>query len=358
MDASLHPLHRHWENHRMNRIAILDAADRRVVLAEGAQRLKLLPVVLEKDFWVCWMLGLLFGRPERSEALVFKGGTALSKVFGVIQRFSEDIDLSVAPATLGFAEAEMDESMSRRRRGQLIENLEAACRQWVAERLQPELEQEITAVVGARPGGARWLEFETDTVTQSPVLYFHYPGTQEVDVPYIRRAVKLELGSLTDQRPVGRHRVRPWLAEVLPGPLAGMACDVVALDVGRAFWEKATILHAEHHRDAESPMPGNYSRHYADVAALAACHEVRHALLDIALLERVVDWKSRFFARSWARYDLAKPGTFRLVPPEFRLSELEADYAKMRPMFLAEPPPFAEIIEGVRGLETRINRAA
>lgn len=97
-------------------------------------------------------------------------------------------------------------------------------------------------------------------------------------------------------------------------------------------------------------MPGNYSRHYADVAALAACHEVRHALSDIALLERVVDWKSRFFARSWARYDLAKPGTFRLVPPEFRLSELEADYAKMRPMFLAEPPPFAEIIEGVRGL--------
>ena len=242
MDASLHPLHRHWENHRMNRIAILDAADRRVVLAEGAQRLKLLPVVLEKDFWVCWMLGLLFGRPERSEALVFKGGTALSKVFGVIQRFSEDIDLSVAPAILGFAEAEMDESMSRRRRGQLIENLEAACRQWVAERLQPELEQEITAVVGARPGGARWLEFETDTVTQSPVLYFHYPGTQEVDVPYIRRAVKLELGSLTDQRPVGRHRVRPWLAEVLPGPLAGMACDVVALDVGRAFWEKSTLF--------------------------------------------------------------------------------------------------------------------
>lgn len=202
----------------MNRIATLTAADRRVLLGEGAQRLKLLPVVLEKDFWVCWMLGLLFGHPERSGALVFKGGTALSKVYGVIQRFSEDIDLSVSPANLGIAEAEVDESMSRRRRDQWIHNLEAACRQWVAERLQPELEQEITAVIGARAGGRRWLEFETDTVTQSPVLYFHYPGTQEAGVPSIRRAVKLELGSLTDQRPVGRHRVRPWLTEVLPGP--------------------------------------------------------------------------------------------------------------------------------------------
>jgi hypothetical protein len=104
-------------------------------------------------------------------------------------------------------------------------------------------------------------------------------------------------------------------------------------------------------------MPGNYSRHYADVAALAACHEVGHALSDVALLERVVNWKSRFFARSWARYDLAKPGTFRLVPPEFRRSDLAADYAKMRPMFLAEPPPFADIIEAVHGLEKRINRA-
>ena len=342
----------------MNRVARLDAADRRVLLAEGSQRLKRLPVVLEKDFWVCWMLGLLFGRSEWSGALVFKGGTALSKVFGVIQRFSEDIDLSVSPATLGIAEAEVDESMSRRRRDQWIEDLEAACRQWVAERLQPELEQEITGIIGTRPGGRQWLEFETDTATQSPVLYFHYPGTQEAGVPYIRRAVKLELGSLTDQRPVGRHRVRPWLAEVLPGSMAGMACDVVALEVGRAFWEKATILHAEHHRDAASPMPGNYSRHYADVAALAASREVGHALSDVALRERVVIWKSRFFARSWARYDLAKPGTFRLLPPEFRLSELAADYAKMRPMFLVEPPPFEDILEAVRGLETRINRAA
>ena len=78
----------------MNRFALMPAEDRRVVLAEAGERLQIQPVVLEKDFWVCWMLGLLFGQPKWAEALVFKGGTALSKVFGIIRRFSEDIDLS------------------------------------------------------------------------------------------------------------------------------------------------------------------------------------------------------------------------------------------------------------------------
>jgi hypothetical protein len=48
-----------------------------------------------------------------------------------------------------------------------------------------------------------------------------------------------------------------------------MGCDVVALEEERAFWEKATILHAEHHRDLKTPMPGHYSRHYAEAAGTA-----------------------------------------------------------------------------------------
>ena len=111
----------------MNRVASMPVAERRVVFAEAAERLQIQPVIVEKDFWVCWMLGLLFGRTEWSEVLVFKGGTALSKVFGIIRRFSEDIDLSVSPATLGISEAEVNEAGSRRQRDQWMENLEAAC---------------------------------------------------------------------------------------------------------------------------------------------------------------------------------------------------------------------------------------
>ena len=342
----------------MNRIATLNAGDRRALMAEGTQHLMLLPVVLEKDFWVCWMLGLLFGRREWSEALVFMGGTALSKVFGIIRRFSEDIDLSVSPATLGISEAEVNEAGSRRQRDQWMGNLEAACSRWVTERLQPDLERKIFAVIGPRPGGRSWLEFETDAATHSPVLYFHYPTTFEAGAAYIRRSVKLEFGSLTDQRPVGQHRVRPWLADILPVPLGEMSCDVVALEVERAFWEKATILHAEHHRDLATPMPGRYSRHYADVAAMADRPETERALADDALRERVVNWKARFFARSWARYDLAKPGTFRLVPPAQRVAELARDYQEMRDMFLDAPVAFDLMLGTLRQLEVRINQPA
>jgi hypothetical protein len=135
-----------------------------------------------------------------------------------------------------------------------------------------------------------------------------------------------------------------------------MGCDVVALEVERAFWEKATILHAEHHRDLATPMPGHYSRHYADVATLANRTETTRALADDALRARVVIWKSRFFARSWARYDLAQPGTFRLAPPAARMAEMARDYQEMRDMFLDPPPSFDVVLETLNKLKARINR--
>jgi len=342
----------------MNRLASMPVTEQRVVIAEAAERLQIKPVIVEKDFWVCWMLGLLFGRMEWSEALVFKGGTALSKVFGIIRRFSEDIDLSVSPATLGISESEVEQADSRSKRDQWMENLEAACGKWVAQRVQPELEQGICTVIGLRRGGQNWLEFQMDAATHSPVLLFYYPSTLGVETGYIRRWVKLEFGSLTDQRPVAKHRVRPWLADILPPPLVEMSCDVVALEVERAFWEKATILHMEHHRDLATAMPRNYSRHYADVAAMANRPEVERALMDDKLRERVVRWKSRFFARTWARYDLAKPGTFRLVPPLAHTAELARDYHEMRDMFLDPPTSFEVILETLTRLEARINRIA
>ena len=339
----------------MNRLALMSLEDRLAVFAEAGERLQINPVVLEKDFWVCWMLGLLFGQAKWAEALVFKGGTALSKAFGIIRRFSEDIDLSVSPVTLGISELEVEQAKSRRQRDQWMENLEAACSQWVRQELQPELERSIRAVLGVRLGNKDWLEFETDANTHSPVLLFYYPSALAPGADYIRRWVKLEFGSLTNQRPTGMHRVCPWVANILPAPLAEMGCHLVALEVERAFWEKATILHAEYHRDPATPMPGRYSRHYADVAAMANRPEVERALSDYELRERVVSWKSQFFARSWARYELAKPGTFRLVPAAGRTKELDRDYQEMREMFLDAPASFENILETLRVLENRIN---
>ena len=80
------------------------AEDQATIIREVAAQRGVSAVMVEKDFWVSWTLAVLFAHPEFAEQLVFKGGTSLSKVFGVIQRFSEDIDLSVSPEFLGISE--------------------------------------------------------------------------------------------------------------------------------------------------------------------------------------------------------------------------------------------------------------
>nr|ALS92084.1 MetaGeneMark_Unknown Function [uncultured bacterium] len=92
------------------------------------------------------------------------------------------------------------------------------------------------------------------------------------------------------------------------------------------------------------------------MAALARSDKVEQALARDDLRERVANWKSRFFAATWARYDLAKPGTFRLVPPDSRLSELKRDYQKMRQMFITSSKGAGSTISIVENLESRINQ--
>ena len=91
------------------------------------------------------------------------------------------------------------------------------------------------------------------------------------------------------------------------------------------------------------------------MAAMAEHKKTAPAVSGDNMRQRVVDWKSRFFAANWARYDLAKPGTFRLAPPEFRMDELERDYREMRPMFLNEPPLFATVVKALSDLEQRMS---
>ena len=334
------------------------ASEQSLIIRETASRRGILPVMVEKDFWVSWTLAVLFAHPEFGDQLVFKGGTSLSKVFGAIERFSEDIDLSVSPEFLGIGEESVERAASRNKRTERMKELEAACIERVRDRFVPELERIAREALGERRGGAAWMEFQIDANTDSPVVLFHYPSNEPTGFEYLGRLVKMEFGSLTDQRPVGTHALRPWLAEEFPNQFEDFRCQAVALDLERTFWEKATILHAEYHRDPTQAMRDRFSRHYSDVAALARSAIADGALASEELRQRVTDWKSRFFPANWARYDLAKPGTFHLVPPESRRAELERDYRAMRDMFLVEPLPFERLLESLHGLENRINQIA
>ena len=169
--------------------------------------------------------------------------------------------------------------------------------------------------------------------------------------------MKLEFGSLTDQLPVGRHPIRPWIADVLPDAFLDWRCDVIALELERSFWEKATILHAEYHRPSDKATPDRFSRHYADTAALPKHPTASDVMRQHELRALVVEWKTRFFGSSWANYDDAKLGTFRLVPPDSRRSALRRDYQAMRDMYLTEPATFDDILATLADLENRINDA-
>jgi hypothetical protein len=334
------------------------ASEQAEIIRETAARRGLLPVMVEKDFWVSWMLAVLFAHSEFGDQLVFKGGTSLSKVFGAIERFSEDIDLSVSPGFVGIDEHWVEQAESRNKRTERMKELEAACIEGVRNRFVPELEGIARESLGERPGGRPWMDFQTDAATDSPVVLFRYPSNEASGFEYLGRFVKMEFGSLTDQRPVGTHAIRPWVADEFPKQLEDFRCEAVVLDLERTFWEKATILHAEYHRDPAQAMRDRFSRHYSDVAALARHAAADRALADKELRQRVTEWKTRFFAANWARYDLAKPGSFRLVPPQSRLAELARDYRAMRDMFLVEPPPFERLLGSLRSLESRINQNA
>ena len=182
-----------------------------------------------------------------------------------------------------------------------------------------------------------------------------YPGGSVENLAYIRRSVKIELGSLTDQQPTAIHTVRPWVADELPMAFEDWKCEVVALDISRTFWEKLTILHCEFHRPAKDPMPDRYARHYSDVARLLGHPQAKNFLEDKDLAVRVAEWKKKLFYRAWASYDTAKHGSIKLVPPNDRLSDLKKDYVAMRPFFLSEPQTFEEVIAALEKAEAQIN---
>lgn len=330
----------------------LSAADRRAVYERAADAIGIQPLMLEKDAWVCWTLRQLFALPGARAHFIFKGGTSLSKVWKVIERFSEDIDVSLSREWLGFTGARDPEAAtSRKQREKLLLELSSACATKLRDEVLPALRKSFTAALGT----AGWsLDIASD---DNQALQFSYPSafTDAPGLSYVRPVVKLECGARSDRWPVAEQSLVPYVAEALPGLFGDAAFHVPVLDIERTFWEKATILHAEAHRPNDKATPDRFSRHYADLAALAQAPTGAAALTRDDLRSRVVAHKQVFFASAWASYPTAVPGTFRIIPSADRLTVLAADYRAMRDMFFRPPPAWTEVVETLTQLERRIN---
>ena len=187
------------------------------------------------------------------------------------------------------------------------------------------------------------------------VVQFRYP-TAAKKLDYVAPQVVLELGTHAEFVPHDNFTIRSFVAEEFPDVVADGDVAVVALLAKRTFWEKATILHAEYYRPLEKPLLNRYSRHYYDISMLAQGPIKAEALSDMDLLAQVVRHKETFYPSGWAHYELARPGSLRLVPREERIAALATDYRNMGVMIFGEPPAFDSIIKTLAALEHEINR--
>lgn len=126
----------------------LSPEERRIFFEGTATPRNVQAQIMEKDFWVCWTLKEMFRLPAIGEHLIFKGGTSLSKVFRLIERFSEDIDVSIDRGFLGFGGAnEPEEGASNKEKQRRIKALKVACQQRISGELLPAFEAAIGAKV-------------------------------------------------------------------------------------------------------------------------------------------------------------------------------------------------------------------
>ena len=324
----------------MDKVAHSSSDEREALFVEVSRRMGIDPAMVEKDFWVVWVLGRLFSSDRLASRILFKGGTSLSKVFGLIDRFSEDIDLILDWNEVVHEDPNLERSKTKQ--DQFNKMVHELSQKYIAAVFLPD----VRGVIGDTCS----LGIEANT---PDVINIQYPSI--FGNSYLRPEIRLEVGPLAQWIPNAKYTVCSFVAQTFPDLFTSLGCDVHAIKPERTFWEKATILHHEANRPEASPVPTRYSRHYYDLYLMAQSEVKAAALADLQLLETVVEFKKRFYPRGWAQYDRAKPGSLKLLPPDRVLKAMRSDYSAMGEMIFGRHPSFDEIIDGLATLEAEIN---
>lgn len=342
----------------MDQVARFEPQDRSDLFRAAAEKRGVTAGIIEKDFWVCWVLRRIYTLKQSPARIYFKGGTSLAKVFGVIKRMSEDVDLVIDRHDLGFTGARdpATPEPSNKARQRLVKEIKISAHKFVREVLKPGLDQAFSEALDVVGGSATWETALAEDDPDDHTILFKYP-TIESPSEYVRPLVRLEFGARGDPWPSVTGAVRPYAADLFPDQFVDADTELPLVVSGeRTFWEKATILHMLHHKPEEKPLGHRMVRHYYDLFSLAQHDLGRLALGNTGLLEKVVQHKRLFFPSAWAQYDLAKPGSLRLTPPDYLLRELHDDYNQMaNEMIFGEAPEFESVIEGLKETETSVN---
>ena len=242
----------------------LDARERADILRTVAARSGRAAIILEKDIWVCWVLQALFSMPD-PHPMAFKGGTSLSKVYRIIDRFSEDVDVTLDYRAFNDGFDPFADGASRNRIRRFSERLKDRVANYIRDVVAPALG---VAADGLAADGRHDIRIGDDGET----IRFTYPSAVEDPRGYVRSEVLLEFGGRNVIDPNEQHVIVPDMA-ALTRDLDYPAAAVTVLSPVRTFWEKATLVHVECHRRRLADHPKRLSRHWFDLTRLAA-HDI------------------------------------------------------------------------------------
>jgi hypothetical protein len=324
----------------------LSSTEQQQWLTNAERQLGMSAAIIEKDIWVCWLLEQLFLIPLK---MAFKGGTSLSKVFNLIQRFSEDVDI-----TIDYGNFKKDlnlETTSRSQLKKISEQLKKELPNISSSVILPLLKEKASSLLPNH-------KIDMALSDNGERLEFYYPTALAEKCDYMRDHVLLEFGIRNSTEPFEQHTISPLIAECSDtNEITFPTATINVLSPIRTFWEKATLMHVECHRNRLDKIPDRLSRHWYDLAKLADSQVGKEALINKAILISVLEHKKAFFNASYAHYDDCLAGKFLLLPNADNLEKLCKDYVQMQQagFFSVEPPSFDEVVKILSTLEIQIN---
>ena len=330
----------------MYNVAKLDDKDRDAIFTRYAFEYNNNKAIIEKDFWVTIVLDYLFNKCKYKDFFIFKGGTSLSKCFSIINRFSEDIDLILRWDLL--TDDNPDNKRSNRKQDIYNKSINKLAANFIAKELKPIMQDDFEEILGKR------IDVFVDE-DDPQVLNFMYPRLYDGKESGILKYVRLEIGPLAALTPTEKVEISPLIESLNLTFYENMKTIIKTVSPERTFWEKIMILNQESHRPMDNKMPPRYSRHYYDVYKISLTKYKEKAYSNLDLLDKVRNFKKKFYPVSWAKYDTAVPGEFVLIPNETRLKELREDFDNMKEMINDNTISFDQLMIEIKKIETEVN---